>query len=224
MLGEDFSGTAALSREWVREIKGGRAIAVDLDPEPLERARARGVKAVQGDVRRATNAQRHAADVVFVGNFSIGEIHGRKDLVRYLRHARARLKRGGAFVCDTYGGSSAFSTGAVVRVHPGPGEFQTRYTWEQREANPLTGEVVNALHFRVVRAGTVELELTDAFVYRWRLWSVPELRDAMVEAGFARTEVYDKVPDAVDQDGRAYVRPAEELGESFIVCVAARTQ
>jgi hypothetical protein len=160
--------------------------------------------------------------VIFVGNFSIGEIHSRRDLVRYLSRSRSRLRPGGVFVCDTYGGQSAFTTGAVQRLHQGPEPFQTRYTWEQREANPLTGEVVNALHFRVLRTGTVELELTNAFVYHWRLWSVPELRDAMAQAGFASTEVYDKVPDAVDQDGRVYVRPAEEVEESFIVCVAGR--
>jgi hypothetical protein len=100
-----------------------------------------------------------------------------------------------------------------------------RYIWQQRQTDPLTGLVENALHFRVERAGEVVQEITDAFVYRWRLWSVPELRDAMREAGFARTDVYAQLPDARDAGGTLYARPIEdpeEIDESFIVCVAGR--
>jgi hypothetical protein len=130
------------------------------------------------------------------------------------------------FVCDTYGGESAFRVGGVERRHALPDGAFVRYTWQQRAADPLTGMVENALHFRVIRAGAVALDLTDAFVYRWRLWSVPELRDALAEAGFGSTDVYDSLPDGVDQHGDLYVRPLtdpRELGDSFIVCVAGRS-
>ncbi len=229
VLGEDFAGTAAVSRQWVRTVNGGRAIAVDHDGTPLQRARPeRRIKRIVGDVMTVNDP----ADVVFVGNFSIGEWHQRADLLQYLRHVRRRLARSaGVFVCDTYGGASAFVEGHVHRYHDvraaggkGPAR-RVRYTWEQRRADPLTGLVEDALHFRVECAGEIESQLHDAFVYRWRLWSVPELRDALAEAGFARTEVYSQLPDAVDTDGIMYARPVEdagELGESFIVCVAAR--
>lgn len=227
IFAEDFCGTAAMSRAWVTRVKGGRAIAVDHDPEPLARARGhKTVRVIRGNVFTATNTKRDAADIVFVGNFSIGEIHDRPRLVGYLRRCRARLRPGGVFICDTYGGESAFTVGAVHRMHPGPGPCRTRYTWEQRTADPATGRVVNAMHFRVDRAGSIELALHDAFVYDWRLWSVPELRDALTEAGFTSTAVYGKMPDAVDTDGRAYVAPITdpgELGPSFIVCVVGRT-
>src|SRR5437867_4177686 len=71
-LGEDFSGTAAVSRAWVRLVEGGRATAVDLDPGVLERAA--GVERLEvlcGDARSASDPALHAADVIFVGNFSI---------------------------------------------------------------------------------------------------------------------------------------------------------
>ena len=100
-----------------------------------------------------------------------------------------------------------------------------RYTWEQREADPLTGEVVDAMHFRVLRDGVVEQDLPDAFVYRWRLWSVPELRDAMRDAGFASSDVYPRTPDARDDDGVLHVRPLhdpDEVDESFDVLVVGR--
>lgn len=225
-LGEDFCGTAAVSREWVTQVLGGRAVALDRDPEPLARARGRGgVRVLRGDAFRALKPVRDAADVIFVGNFSIGEIHERPGLVAYLRRCRARLRPGGVFVCDTYGGESAFTVGSVRRVVHAPGGRRIVYTWEQRRADPTTARVVNAMHFRVERDGWVEQSMHDAFVYDWRLWSVPELRDALAEAGFARSEVYDRLPDAVDGEGRPYVQPItdpRELGASFIVCVAGR--
>lgn len=226
VLGEDFAGTAALSAAWVEQGPDFRAVAVDLDPAVLRRRPEHPrLRRVVGDVRSATDPARDACDLIYVGNFSIGEIHARGDLVAYLARSRRRLRPGGVFVCDTYGGESAFLTGAVHRDHLAPDGRLVRYTWEQRRADPLTGEVVNALHFRVSRAGVVELDLRDAFVYRWRLWSVPELRDALAEAGFARTEVYSRLPSATDEAGNAYVQPVtdpDELDDSFIVCVAAR--
>jgi len=81
--------------------------------------------------------------------------------------------------------------------------------WEQREFDPCTARAVNAMHFRVERDGEIVQSLEDAFVYSWRLWSVPELRDAMTEAGFTATEV---VP----------VQPAADATEGFIPCVVGR--
>ncbi len=232
VLGEDFAGTAAMSRRWVEVVEGGRAVAVDRDSEALAyRGEDARIERVVGDVM-ACDAP---CDVVFVGNFSIGYWHTRAALVAYLRHARRRLEGSGAgspgvFICDTYGGEGTFILGEVHREHwIGEGEHagsRVRYTWEQREADPLTGMVTDVLHFRVVSgAGVVEAEFEDAFVYEWRLWSPPELRDAMEEAGFTSTEVYNKHPDAIDDEGRAYlnqVTDPDELDESFIVFVVGR--
>lgn len=226
VLGEDFAAAAALSYLWAESSPTARAIAVDLDQAALMRRPDHPrVARIVGDVRTDTNPADHACDVLFVGNFSIGYLHTRAELVDYLRHARARLNPRGVFVCDTYGGESAFLTGHVHRDHFAPDGRRIRYTWEQRDANPLTGMVTDVLHFQVDRAGMVEIEIPEAFVYRWRLWSVPELRDAMAEAGFAETQVYDKTPDATDEEGNAYMLPVSgdgDVEDSFIVCVAAR--
>lgn len=222
VLGEDFAGTAALSYEWVKRA-GARAVAVDLDAEALgKHADHAMVSKVVSDVQTVPDA----CDVLFVGNFSIGYLHTRAELVAYLRHARSRMSPGGVFVCDTYGGESAFLTGEVHRPHPMAGGHICRYTWEQRHADPLTGMVTDVIHFRIERAGVIEEEMFDAFVYEWRLWSVPELRDALAEAGFAKAEVYAKLADAWDDEGNAYVQPVmdaeDELDDSFIVMVAGR--
>ena len=76
---------------------------------------------MHGDVRTATDRRRHAAYVVYVGNFSIGELTTRGDLVAYLRHVRSRLRPGGVFACDVYGGQSAYMLGTAERPEPGPG-------------------------------------------------------------------------------------------------------
>jgi len=221
-LGEDFSGTAALSHLWV-ERDGTKAIAVDFHEEALhKRGEHERISKHQCDVHEI----REPCDVLFVGNFSIGYLHTRDELVEYLRHVKSRLNPGGVFICDTYGGDTAYTLGGVHRAHPMPGGKLCRYTWEQHEADPTTGMVTNLIHFRVERAGVIEFELEDAFVYEWRLWSIPELRDAMSDAGFVQTQVYTKLADALDADGNAYVLPVEdgqeELEESFIVLVAAR--
>lgn len=214
VLHEDFAGTAAIAREWLAKVESSQAVAIDWDAKTLARAAlTRGLKCVQADLRRELHNLGCAADIVFAGNFSIGELHTRSELLTYLRQVHARLAPGGMFACDTYGGASAFREGAVERHHIAPDGALIRYTWEQREADPTTARVVNALHFRVLRGGDVVQELTDAFVYRWRLWSVPELRDALAEVGFQSTEVHSELaPRAV---------PAA-LDESFIVCVVAR--
>ncbi|MEM7756354.1 MAG: hypothetical protein AAF297_12050 [Planctomycetota bacterium] len=235
VLGEDFSGTAALSQRWVDTVEGGRAISVDLDGDALSFRKASEVLEVRCENVLSCDA---SADVAFVGNFSIGYWHTRAELVTYLTHVRSRLGPGGAFVCDTYGGESAFQVGEVHRdlmvagddPRPGLHAFRgkrVRYTWEQREADPVTGMVTNACHFRVTGpGGRIETEIDDAFVYRWRLWSIAELRDAMAEAGFAGVDVYNKTADAVDGDGNVYVHPIEDGGEEldseYVVFIAGR--
>lgn len=226
VLGEDFAGTAALSHLWVASHPRRHAIAIDLDAESLARhgGHAR-ITTIRRDVHRVPLASLDPCDAVFVGNFSIGYIHERHDLVRYLKRCARRLKRRGVFICDTYGGSSTFTTGHVQREHRTPDGRRVLYTWEQREADPITGLVTNAMHFQVDRDGDIELRIADAFIYNWRIWSIPELTDAMLEAGFQDVEIYDKVPSAIDNDGRVYMQPVEDgsdLEESFIVCVAAR--
>lgn len=225
VLGEDFAGTAALSHLWAASGPKRRAIAIDLDAEALERHGEHGrVTRLVRDVHRIRIADLPRCDAIFVGNFSIGYIHERRDLVRYLGRCAARLKRGGVFVCDTYGGASAFTTGHVKREHCTPDGRRVIYTWEQREADPITGLVTNAMHFQVDRDGDVQLRVTDAFVYHWRVWSIPELTDAMLDAGFRAVDVYDKVPSAVDGEGGVHMLPVEgpDLEDSFIVCVAGR--
>lgn len=243
VLAEDFCGTAAISRRWCAEAakrgEDARAVALDLDEPTLTAARRRAQAAgLERDITfigaDATDpswqTDPHApvgADVVFVGNFSIGYIHHRPDLVRYLALARERLARGnggfggGIFACDTYGGASAFKRGGFTRRHPSPGKEVVHYSWSHDAADPRTAIVENSISFRVEVDGQVVQELPRAFTYCWRLWSIAELREAMLDAGFASTDVYtdtNTAPGATPQP----VEDPTDLGEDWIVLVVAR--
>ncbi len=240
ILREDFCGTAAVACRWIQRAREraepARAIGVDLDGPTLDaartRARAEGVLDAL-DLRRidaVASPDADPADVVFVGNFSIGEIHRRADLLTYFRRSLARLHAGGAgwgwggggvMVVDTYGGAGAFTLGTLNRTHIGKRGEVVHYTWEHVAADPTTGMVENAIHFRVVEQGELVLALPNAYTYRWRLWSIAELREAMTEAGFSATEVHTKVdlppgviPTPVTDPG--------ELGKDWIACVVGR--
>ena len=221
-LGEDFSGTGAISKAWVAHDADARAVAVDHDAEPLARLRgADRVTVHQADVLSVADP----ADAIIAFNYSICELHERSQLVAYLAHVRSRLAEHGCFICDIYGGSDALMPNRLEQTRKLPTGEKLRYMWEQRLGDPITGRVENAMHFLIKPKRARPIELADAFVYDWRLWTVPELRDAMHEAGFASVDVYDRLGTAADEDGNLYAQPISEddpIDANFVVYLAAR--
>jgi hypothetical protein len=221
VLREDFSGTAALARGWLALDQSHRALALDLDRTVLARIpRTPRLRTRHADALTA----RDKADIIAATNFPVGYCHTREQLLRYLRNAHRSLHSRGVFVCDTYGGRSSFTTGTTTRRVVPPRGTPFEQLWEQRIADPATGLVTNAIHFKQrTRRGLRTLR--DAFVYHWRLWSIPELKDALRDAGFSAIEVHDRLADAIDDRGHAYLRPlgpGEPLGDDYVVYLAAR--
>lgn len=175
---------------------------------------------------REPNAPR-GCDIVFVGNFSIGYLHTRAELMGYLRLCAGRLSRGGGgfgggvFVCDIYGGASAYKLGSMTRRHPSRTGEVIHYHWAHESADSITGMVTNSISFKVERNGEIVQELPRAFVYRWRLWSLADLREAMLEAGFASVEVYTDC-NIAPGESPAPVTRGSDLKEDWIVLVVAR--
>jgi hypothetical protein len=207
-LADDFSGPGGIARAWVALSHDHEAVCVDIDGQPLEHARERAERDLRDAARRVSYhwggvvEAPGRVDVIAALNFAAGELHTRPELMTYLRHALARLEAGGVLVLDTYGGSDAWQPG-VQEVRLDTPDGAVVYEWEQIEADPLTARVRNAMHFRLPDGR----RLDDAFEYDWRLWSVAELRDALREAGFRRTEVYTTLGDAIADDGRLLVHP-----------------
>jgi len=233
-LGEDFCGSGAISRAWVAHSPKAAAITVDHDAPTLAAAQARDPglkhKKLAGRITYILAdvlAVRDKCDIITVQNFSICELHTRSALARYLKHARTRLSPKGLFACDIYAGADCYFTGRIKRLVDGPGGEKITYTWEHRTTDPLRARVQNAIHFEIRggSAGKKPLRLNDAFVYDWRLWSPPELAEAMLEAGFSDVQFYPRFAEAIDDDDRYHVLPIEdsnELSDSFSVYVVAR--
>ncbi|MCX5690185.1 MAG: hypothetical protein NTV94_10460 [Planctomycetota bacterium] len=227
-LREDFSGTGALARYWCagggqaasqREGAERWAVVVDLDEQALEACRGvEGVEVRCGDV--LSMVDQDATDVIFVGNFSIGYIHKRRVLMQYLVASRRRLARWGTFICDMYGGPGAMRLGGLPRRFACENGDTIHYYWSHESADPVSGMVENTVSFRIERAGEIIEELPNAFAYRWRLWSLPELREAMLEAGFSAVDVYNDV--TVGDGGVRPIRTATELGEDWTALICAR--
>lgn len=196
---EDFCSTAALATAWVLRGRDREAWGVDLDPEPLAWARehrlkyvrdaAARVHLVRGDVRQP---RRPLVDVACALNFSWWVFHERADLVRYLRAARAGLKPGGVLVLNLFGGSTAEATQIErTRKRPANGPDGERlpaftYVWEQARYNAADRRLLAHIHFELGKGR----KLTRAFTYDWRMYTLPELRDAVLEAGFLDYEVW----------------------------------
>jgi SAM-dependent methyltransferase len=240
VLREDFCGTAAVSRRWCEEASRAgleaRALAIDLDAESIARANAAALAAGVGDrvvchVGDATIKEAPAAaegsDVVFVGNFSIGYLHRRAALMRYLRYTLDRLRHGpaamggGVFACDLYGGAHAFTLGGTRRRFIAPSGHIVDYLWVHEEADPITAMVTNSISFEVSSGEEVIERRARDFVYAWRLWTIAELREAMLEVGFARVEVYKDLNVAPGEPATP-VAGGAELGADWVVLIVGR--
>lgn len=207
LLREDFCGAGALCCEWVRRRLSNRAWGLDLDsqvidwghrhnlPELTDDQRSR-IELVQQDV---LTPQTRRPDIVLAMNFSYWLLQDRTSLFRYFQQVREALREGGVFFLDAYGGYDACRILTEERqVHDPAGEDFT-YLWEQAEYEPVTGRLVSHIHFRFSDDSVLE----RAFSYDWRLWSLPEVRELLSEAGFSRVLVYWQGWDAEGRpDGR----------------------
>lgn len=188
-LREDFCGSAAFSTQWVKSQSDRYAYGVDLDPEPLSYARehhmaslpgpsAQRLELVQADVREYKGA---AVDVAVAYNFSYWIFKRREDLLSYFKQIRANLVDDGLFFLDIMGGSEASLEDETVT------HFEDFiYYWRHDSFNALTHEIECSIGFEF-RDGSV---LPSAFRYDWRMWTIPELRDLLMEAGFSKLRVF----------------------------------
>jgi hypothetical protein len=233
LLAEDFSGAAALARAWCALSPRHHALAIDRDARVLARCpNTPRLATIARDARSPAHRDSPRAHIIAATNFPIGYWHSRRDLLTYLRAARSRLRPKGLLACDVYGGSDAMTPSTTrVRVRVPP-EHRARlgcssfiYEWRQVSGDRATNLVHNAIDFASIAGARPSWRIRGAFAYHWRLWSIPELRDAMLEAGFARVDVYDRLGHAIDQHGRVHATPLREgepLDDPYVAYVIAR--
>jgi SAM-dependent methyltransferase len=193
LLREDFCGTAGVCCEWVRRRGDNRALGVDIDGAVLDWGRRhnlaslpagqhRRVELRQADVRRPGGP---APDLVLAMNFSYWLFTTRAEMLDYFRSVHRSLAPGGVFFLDAYGGYDAFRVIEEQRQVEQDGWCFT-YLWEQESYDPVSGRMTCSIHFSFPDGS----RLTRAFHYEWRLWTLPEIRELLAEAGFRSSQVY----------------------------------
>jgi SAM-dependent methyltransferase len=188
-LREDFCGTASLACEWVRGGARRHAIGVDIDPDVLdwgrrnrvarlpEAARAR-VRLLHEDVRTVDTSP---VDIVAAFNFSYFCFKTRDEMRKYFVRAREALNDDGLLLLDAFGGPDASD---LMKEKTKVDGFT--YVWEQAEFEPVTSRILCHIHFKFPDGSKIK----RAFTYDWRLWTLPELRELTLEAGFSNVRVY----------------------------------
>ncbi len=214
---EDFCGTASASCQWVRQGEAFQAIGVDIDPAVLEWGRRNRlsrlpaadqarVSLIEGDVMAADTPP---ADVLAAFNFSYFIFDTRDKLRAYFERAYAALRDDGVFFVDLFGGPEAQEEMREKTKHKG-----FTYIWHQAKFHPVTHFIRCHIHFRFKDGSKIK----RAFTYEWRLWSAPEIREVLAEAGFKKTTLYWEGEDE-DGEGNGEFTP-EEKGEADLAWIA----
>jgi hypothetical protein len=210
-LREDFAGTCNTSCEFVKRRKGNYAVGVDLDLPTLEWGRERHIEGKLKPAERERITQLHenvldvdatealramgapdaeeGLDAVLAMNFSYFILQERSLLRRYFERVRAALKDDGILFLDCYGGYESYSEcedDREIEPEADTGVEPFTYTWDQHRYNPITGEMECRIHFSFDDGS----EMKDAFIYTWRMWTMPEIREVLIEAGFKSATVY----------------------------------
>lgn len=182
VLREDFCAAFEICAAWAGLGPKYKAIGLDIDPEPIEYGLGK-LRSLSSDVQKRVSvltqdvlkAKAPKADIVCALNFSYSIFKDRPTLLNYLKRVRRGLSQHGIIVMDNFGGPYTYAANVETRRYPG-----FTYQFEQTFLDPLTHEAQWAIHF-IPKNGK---KIKNAFTYDWRLWSIPELRDLLLEAGF----------------------------------------
>lgn len=194
-LREDFCGTFQLSCEWVRRNRKNTAIALDIDPEPLSYGKRKHLAKMTRDQKsrlkplkqNVLSLTQPLSDVVIACNFSMCIFQKREELRRYFRMVRRSMAKNGVFIVDIAGGPGMIEPlKERVPNYGRDGKRKFTYVWHQKSYDPITHRAKYGIHFEFPNGK----KMIDAFTYDWRLWSLPELREIMTEAGFPEVHVY----------------------------------
>lgn len=205
---EDFCGTANTACAWVREGDDHQAVGVDLDPEVLDwgrrhhfaeltPAQQKRTRLIEGDVLKVKT---DPVDAVLAMNFSYYLFTSRETLRDYFRRSLDNLADDGLLFLDAFGGFEAHQELEETTEYD---DFT--YTWDQFRFNPIDQQMTCKIHFDFPDGSS----LKDAFVYHWRLWTLPEIRELLLEAGFSTATVYWEGTDEETGEGDGIYSPSE---------------
>lgn len=188
-LREDFCGTALVACEWATKRPDNIAYAVDLDKPTLDWGMEHNVSMLPEDAISRVhlihddvlNVVRPKVEMILALNFSYFLFLEWDQLVGYFKQALRSLDKEGMLILDSYGGYEAQQVMEEKRKLDG-----FTYIWDQASYNPINDHCTCNIHFSFPD-GTM---MRKAFNYRWRLWTLGAIRDALRAAGFQTTKVY----------------------------------
>jgi hypothetical protein len=208
VLREDFCGTFAISRAWAAQSARHRAIGVDLSAEPLKFGHARLARALRKRVkthREDVCTNRARSEIAVACNFSFCTFKDEKTLTRYFRNAHRSLTADGLLVLEIAGGPGMIEKTTDRRRFRLRNKIGYTYFWEQSFFDPVTHDARYAIHFQLPNGKKIK----NAFTYDWRLWTIPELRRLLKQAGFDSTCVYWEETDESGGGSGVYRRTEE---------------
>ena len=155
-------------------------------------------------------------DITVAFNFSYFLFLERQSLLDYFKRAFASLDSEGVLILDVYGGADAQRTCEELREV----DDDFDYVWDQHSFDPIHHHATNYIHFRFSDGS----EINRAFRYDWRLWTLPEIRELLAEAGFAKSLVYWEGTDRKTGEGNDIFSPRESALDdpawiSYVVAV-----
>lgn len=233
LLREDFAGNGADAVAWVAAGPDRRALTVDADGMAVAHGQQRALRLLG---ERASQIDWHVADVhavppsapradlLSVLNFSIGYLHTRAALLRYLEHARRALDDNGVMVLNIFGGPGALMAHSDRHsIEPGTDDGDVSvppfdYLWETRSFDACNARIDCRIHFEWAdareRGGARRID--DAFCYDWRLWTLPELTESLRETGFTRAQVWRHTARDGRSGPRVFLGPVRSLRNRHI--------
>jgi len=203
-LREDFCGTFAVCCYWVESDSKRSAWGVDLCEETLQWGKnnnlnklkekdSRRVTLMEQDVRERSTPQ---VDVLAAQNFSFWIFKTREEVLEYFKVAYANLAAEGVIVMDMMGGRDCYDSDLVDKRTIVKGKNGFKYHWEQAYFNPVNSHCKFYIHFKFADGSKIK----KAFQYDWRFWTIPEVRELLMEAGFRDAVVYWEEDTEDDED------------------------
>ena len=221
-LREDFCGTFAVCCDWVASDPKRTALGIDLCGQTLQWGRENNlakltesqqkrVRLIEQDVRKRN---RPTADVLAAQNFSFWIFKTRPEVIDYFKIARANLSEKGIMVMDMMGGGECYEEDLVDKRTIKKGKKGFKYHWKQISFNPITADAKFSISFQFPDGS----KLKDAFVYEWRFWTIPEIREMLAEAGFRDSKVYWEIESEEDEDESEWEQAEEASSDPSWIC------
>lgn len=216
---EDFCGTALLASRWVARRPANTALGIDLDPDPITwgeknihaklspDARSR-LTIVEANVLDAAHTNAKPYDAVFALNFSYWIFKQRAVMLDYFTKVRAVMGRESLFILDFFGGSDVLTEMVERTKKPG-----FTYVWDQHRYDPISGDITCHIGFEFKDGSRIP----RAFTYHWRLWTIPELKDLLLQAGFGSLDVYTEGEDRKGEPNGIFVKRAQSPADRCVI-------